>query len=111
LLNPKSVTKQADDELSTMDIGGLVIAFAPVLANASWERFGQGIGRYLAWTILVSIGFATRALWRQIRPRRETYVLGTCSCCDGSIEFPERGIGETVECPRCKETTLLAKSG
>jgi len=35
------------------------------------------------------------------------YAKGQCQNCDGHLEFPTAGIGQTVDCPHCGSPTLL----
>lgn len=36
------------------------------------------------------------------------FVKSACTNCGGSIEFPEHGLGETIDCPHCGEKIELA---
>ncbi len=38
----------------------------------------------------------------------EQYIKTLCPFCDGSIEFPEHGVGEMIYCPHCGEKIELA---
>jgi hypothetical protein len=35
------------------------------------------------------------------------YLTTLCPLCEGSIEFPARGLGEAVECPHCHKFIVL----
>jgi hypothetical protein len=35
------------------------------------------------------------------------YIKALCEHCDGAIEFPVDGIGETINCPHCQEEIVL----
>jgi hypothetical protein len=37
----------------------------------------------------------------------EIYIKGPCNNCDVLIEFPVRGLGQTITCPHCKLETVL----
>jgi hypothetical protein len=37
------------------------------------------------------------------------YVICSCNSCDGHIEFPEDGVGQTIPCPHCGLDTTLFK--
>lgn len=35
------------------------------------------------------------------------YLTGSCTNCGGHIEFPSQGRGQSIECPHCREVTVL----
>jgi hypothetical protein len=37
----------------------------------------------------------------------EQYIKTLCPFCDGSIEFPEHGVGEMIDCPHCQSQIVL----
>jgi hypothetical protein len=39
------------------------------------------------------------------------YLKGACQNCGNNIEFPEAGLGSTVECPHCGQRTALVLPG
>ncbi len=39
------------------------------------------------------------------------YLKGPCQSCGNNIEFPEVGLGSTVECPHCGQRTVLVLTG
>ena len=40
----------------------------------------------------------------------EHYIKSQCPSCGEFIEFPEHGLGETIECPHCKEQIELKRT-
>ncbi len=64
------------------------------------------------------IGSALNSAVRQMasaisqRPQAETedgYIKCPCNNCDGFIEFPTHGLGQTITCPHCEMETVLFK--
>jgi Zn-dependent protease with chaperone function len=43
------------------------------------------------------------------RMEPEHLIRGSCEQCDQSIEFPVEGIGASITCPNCGQTTLLCE--
>ena len=41
---------------------------------------------------------------------RDAYIKCSCSICGGLIEFPARGVGQTIACPHCGLETVLFKA-
>jgi hypothetical protein len=41
----------------------------------------------------------------------EIYIKCPCNNCDVLIEFPVRGLGQTITCPHCKLETVLFQPG
>jgi len=37
----------------------------------------------------------------------DIYIKCRCNNCDGSIEFPAHGVGQTITCPHCGTETIL----
>jgi predicted RNA-binding Zn-ribbon protein involved in translation (DUF1610 family) len=47
----------------------------------------------------------------EIDSQEETYLKCPCNNCDVLIEFPARGLGQTVTCPHCGLETVLFQPG
>jgi uncharacterized paraquat-inducible protein A len=41
-------------------------------------------------------------------PGEVNYIKASCPHCEGTIEFPEQGVGETIYCPHCSTKIELA---
>jgi predicted RNA-binding Zn-ribbon protein involved in translation (DUF1610 family) len=50
------------------------------------------------------------AISQRVEPKTEDdYIKCPCNNCDIFIEFPARGIGQTITCPHCGMETVLFK--
>jgi hypothetical protein len=67
----------------------------------------KGFSLFLAATFAGFVAWVILKL-RHWKNPAQIHVLGSCSHCDGSIEFPEYGIGEFYPCPHCQKETMLA---
>lgn len=38
------------------------------------------------------------------------YLKGRCDLCSGKIEFPAYAVGQRIECPHCRQTTVLMRT-
>jgi hypothetical protein len=61
------------------------------------------IGTIFTWLVI----FALFAAIPLMRYRKNRHVKSICPYCNGSIEFPTRGVGQTVECPQCQSQIVL----
>jgi len=69
-----------------------------------------GPGRSLS-EALSSIASAIIAQKNAPVPNPDRYVHCRCNSCQGSIEFPAHGVGETIQCPHCGLDTVLFVPG
>src|SRR5260370_4074676 len=44
----------------------------------------------------------------RVRPEESDFIKALCKSCGGHLEFPAASLGDTILCPHCGQSTLLA---
>ena len=93
----------------------------PAPPNAMYQENEVFVVLVLGSLACLCVWIGIRAVWPNPSPgskgrsaRVQTtdgYVRSNCRFCGGSIEFPEHGLGEWVDCPHCNRRLQLRRMG